>query len=166
MLDIVLRVETLDQGKPHKLSINAERVDCTTLAERFGWVDVCSLTAELKAKSIADRAYDIRGRIEGAIIQRCRVTGNPVPESIAIDVHERFASLADDDGEAEIDPMAVSVEVIENGVIPVGEMIAQLVGLEASAWPRDPEAEGFVTADRLDDPTPPFASLAEWKKKL
>jgi len=90
-----------------------------------------------------------------------------VPEALYIDVNERFAVIDDDgnDGEAEIDPMAVSVEAIQNNEIPVGEMIAQLVGIEATPWPRDPEAEGLVINPQ-DDPTNPFASLAELKKKL
>lgn len=166
MLETSLSVESLQQGKPATLSLMADRQACAALAERFGWVEVCSLTAELKAKMVADRTCDVSGKIEAAIIQRCRVTGNPVPESLSIKVHERFAGFDSTEEEAEIDPMAVSVEVIDDGLIPIGEMIAQLVGLEASPWPRDPEAEGFVTADTMPDPSHPFASLAEWKKKL
>ena len=165
MLTFSLKVDKLDQGKPVKLDLHAERSDCDALADRFGWIEVRSLAASLEAEAVFGRTYDVKGKVEAAIVQRCRVTGNPVPESIAFDVHERFAATTDDGETAEIDPMAVSVEAVEDGVIPVGEMVAQLVGLEASAWPRDPEAEGPAAGETTPDPAHPFASLAELKKK-
>ena len=165
MLDLAVRVENLDRRRPLALDLRAEPQDCAALAERFGWMEVRSLEASLEVKPVAGRAYEITGEIGAEIVQRCRVTGNPVPETVAIEVRERFVAAPAEDGVAEIDPTAVSVEVIEGGVIPVGEMVAQLVGLEAVAWPRDPEAAGFTALDRAPDQAHPLASLAEWKKK-
>jgi len=167
MLDTVISIDSLSSGKPLVLSLTASREDCEELANRFDWMDVSSLTATIKLKAIANGAFHASGVIECAIIQRCGLTDRPVPEALYIDVNERFAVIDDDDndGEAEIDPMAVSVEAIQNNEIPVGEMIAQLVGIEATPWPRDPEAESLVINPQ-DDPTNPFASLAELKKKL
>ena len=165
MLDLVVKVEKLDRGKPLALDMRAERGDRAALAERFGWLEVRNLEASLEVRPVAGRAFEITGEIGAVVVQRCRVTGNPVPESVDIEVRERFVAAPAVDGVAEIDPMAVSVEVIEEDAIPVGEMVAQLVGLEADAWPRDPEAVGFAATSRLPDPGHPFASLAEWKKK-
>ena len=165
MLGTIISVDQLSSGKPLVLDLNASAEDCKILADRFDWVSVSSLKAEIKLKSIANMAYNASGKIEAAIIQRCRITERPVPEALFVDVNERFAVIDLDEDEAEIDPMAVSVEAIENGDIMIGEMIAQLVGLEASPWPKDQEAEGFVY-ERENDPTKPFASLAELKKKL
>ena len=165
VLDLAIKVEKLDQGRPLTLDLRAESQDCAALAERFGWMEVRSLEASLEIKPVAGSAYEITGVIGAEIVQRCRVTGNSVPEMVAVDVRERFVVAPDKDGVAEIDPMAVSVEVIEGGVIPVGEMVAQLVGLEAAAWPKDPEAAGFAALDRAPEPARPLASLAEWKKK-
>ena len=167
MLDTVVSIDRLSSGKPLVLSFTATREECEHLANRFDWMDVSSLTASIKLKAIANGAFHASGVIECAIIQRCGLTDRPVPESLFIEVNERFAIITDDEreGKAEIDPMAVSVEAIENNEIPVGEMIAQLVGIEATPWPRDPEAESLVINPK-DDPTNPFASLAELKKKL
>ena len=165
MLDLVVKVEKLDQGQPLALDLRAGPNDCAALAERFGWIEVLSLEASLALRAVAGKAYELTGRIEAAIVQRCRVTGNPVPETVALEARERFVAAPAEDGAAEIDPMAVSVEVIEGGAIPVGEAVAQLVGLEADAWPRHPEAAGFAESERAPDPAHPFASLAEWKKK-
>ena len=164
MLEESLQAGDLDRGGPVELELRAGDADRKALAERFGWIEVVSLAARLEARPVAGGAYEIGGRIEAAIVQRCWVTGNPVPESIGVDVHERFAA-AGGGGTAEIDPMAVSVEIIEDGVIPVGEMVAQLVGLEASAWPRDPEAAGIAATGDPAEPAHPFASLAELKKR-
>ena len=165
MLTTVVSIDQLSSGKPLNLDLVGARKDCLDLAQRFGWIDVSSLTASIKLKAIAKQAFHASGKIEAAIIQECRITEKPVPESLYIDINERFAVLDIDENEAEIDPMAVSVEAIENNEIQIGEMIAQLVGLEASPWPRDSEAEPFSISPE-NDPTKPFASLAELKKKL
>ncbi len=167
MIDLDVKCDQLVSGKPLVLEIQAEPDDCAALAKRFDWISVANLMARIKLKAIAKDAFHVSGKIEAAIIQKCRVTENPVPESLIIDVDERFAIIEDDTevSEAEIDPMAVSVEAVVNGVIPVGEMIAQLIGLEASPWPRDASADEYLVRDELD-PTNPFASLAELKKKL
>lgn len=165
MLDTEISIDQLASGKPLVVKLTADRDNCVTLAERFDWIEVCSLTAELKLKAIANGAFHVSGQVDAAIIQQCRITEKPVPESVIIKVNERFASIDEEDEEAEIDPMAVSVEALLGDKLPIGEMIAQLVGLEASPWPRDPDAESKVLSPE-NDPTNPFASLAELKKKL
>lgn len=165
MIDTEISLDQLVSGKPLVLTLSADRPTCEAIAQRFDWIEVCSLTAEIKLKAIANDAYHASGQIEAAIIQRCRISENPVPESLSITVNERFAAIDEEDEEAEIDPMAVSVEALMGDKIPVGEMIAQLVGIEATPWPRDPSAENRVLSPE-DDQTNPFASLAEFKKKL
>ncbi|XDZ66996.1 hypothetical protein AB8880_06360 [Alphaproteobacteria bacterium LSUCC0684] len=166
MFATTISAEQLNQGKPVNLALEADRPACRELAERFGWIEVCSLRAELRLKSVAKTVYQVTGQIEAAIIQSCRLSGNPVPEALLITVNERFADLEKEAGDTEIDPMAVSVEALEDGKIPIGEMIAQLVGLEATPWPRDPGVadEGILPAG--EDPDHPFASLAQMKKNL
>jgi uncharacterized metal-binding protein YceD (DUF177 family) len=165
MLDTEISVKQLDSDKPLVLSLTADHEVCVELAHRFDWVEVSSLTAEIKLKAIAKGAYHASGQVTAAIVQRCRITENPVPESVVIEVSERFTQINDDDEQTEIDPMAVSVETLEGDKIPVGEMIAQLVGLEASPWPRDPNAQSDSLSAENDSKNP-FASLAELKKKL
>ena len=165
MMSLTVNIDELASGKPKVLKLEADQADREALAARFDWINVSALTAEIKLKAIAKDAYHVSGQIECGIIQRCRVTENPVPESLLVTVDERFAIIEEEDEEAEIDPMAMSVEAIENNEIPVGEMIAQLVGLEASPWPRDAAADEYMKRDEID-PTNPFASLAELKKKL
>lgn len=166
MFSTTISAEQLNQGKPVNLVLEADRQACEELAERFGWLEVCSLRAELRLKSVARTAYQVSGKIEAAIIQACRLSGNPVPEALLIKVDERFTDLDQDKGDTEIDPMAVSVEALENGEIPLGEMVAQLVGLEATPWPRDPGVADETVLPAGKDPDHPFASLAQMKKNL
>ncbi len=161
MIDKSVSIDNLLTGRPLQLSLAAAATDCKILAERFGWLDVVSLTAELKLKAIAKGAYHVSGRIDAKLSQACRLSGHAVEEVLTITVDERFVEGGDDD-DAEIDPMAVSVEVLEGGDIPIGEMIAQLVGLEASAWPQSPDAD---RGQFQDISTSPFASLAQLKKR-
>jgi uncharacterized metal-binding protein YceD (DUF177 family) len=165
MIDLTVKCDQIAGSEPLTLSLKADRKDRQALARRFDWIDVVDLRAEIKLETIARGAFHASGKIESAIVQKCRVTGNPVPESLIIAVDERFAATKSGDDNAEIDPMAVSVEAIENDEVPIGEMIAQLVGLEASAWPRDAAADGHLP-EHDAGPTKPFASLAELKKKL
>ncbi len=161
MLEMTLDITTLDDSKS-RVNLVADADERFTLARRFGWLEVSALSTELEVCAVGDGFYDVSGRIEADIVQSCRMSGNPVPEQVMIDVHERFTDKQRDDRPL-TDPLAVSVEVIENGAIPVGEMIAQLVGLEASPWPRDPEFVGEMQTP--DNSTNPFALLAELKKK-
>ena len=169
MLDETLAIRDLGGGRPVTLELLAPEADRARLAERFDWVEVRRLAARLEAAAVAADTYDVTGRIEAAIVQRCRVTGNPVPEDLAVDVHERFLAAAGEAAAPEIDPLAVSVEVVRGGAIPVGEMVAQLVGLEAAAWPRAPAAApgaaGGTKAGGTPDPGHPFASLAGMRKR-
>ena len=164
MFQTLFATNQLQQGKPVRLTLEADLEDRAMLAKRFDWVDVCSVKADLELKLIAGGAYLVKGNIEAAIIQRCRLSDNPVPESIVADVEERFANLDAINDTGAIDPMAVSVEALADDNIPVGEMIAQLVGLEASPWPRDPDADENAFLRNKDDDSHPFASLAQLKK--
>lgn len=163
MLEKTIKCDHLAADKPMRLKLKASPEECKALAERFDWQNLSSLVAELEIQTIAKDAYHVSGQIEAAIIHKCRVTENPVSENITISVDERFALL--DEAEVEIDPLALSVESIENSEIPLGEMIAQLVGLEAEAWPRAVEADDYLSRHE-SAAINPFASLAQLKKKV
>lgn len=164
MFETTVATNQLDDGKPLVISRSASLEDKQYLAKRFDWIEACSIDINLELKLIAEGVYRVSGRIEAAIIQRCRLSGNPVPESFIVTVEERFADLSLIDETGAVDPMAVTLEPLQDDAIPLGEMIAQLVALEASSWPRDPEADSQALLRSRDDDAHPFASLAELKK--
>ncbi len=165
MLEFEISIDQLVSGKPLVVTLSADDDARARLAKRFDWVEVSALTAEIKLKSIANDAYHASGEVNAAIVQRCRVTELAVAEKIIIVINERFADLSEESDEAEIDPMAMTVEALIGNTIPVGEMIAQLVGLEANPWPRHVSAVCDAVPPQQDK-TNPFASLAQLKKKL
>lgn len=170
MLDTVFPIERLEGGKPHHLTLEADAHARTAIAERFSWLELSSLKAEIMMKKIAAGAYHVSGHIEAHIIQNCRLTGEAVPERLVITVDERFVEAVQTHDVMEIDPLATSVDIIEGNMLPLGEMIAQLTGLEASLWPETKDAQNERTIKEelhsADDKIKPFASLAELKKKI
>ena len=64
----------------------------------------------------------------------------------------------------EIDPMGVDVEVLDNGMIPVGEAVAQALAVHATAWPRCADAPILAPPPELKEQNHPFAKLSELKK--
>ena len=170
MLDTVFPIDRLEGGKPHRLTLEANDEARAIIAERFSWRELSSLKAELTLKKIATGAYQVSGHIDAHIIQTCRLTGQAVPEALAITVDERFMEAPQTHDATEIDPLATSVDTLEGNALPIGEMIAQLTGLEASLWPQIENAQNEMSAKEetlsADDKIKPFASLAELKKKI
>ena len=161
MLDTKIETQSLNIGEPINLILKAKPKECKTLALRFNWESVQKLEARLKVEAIAAQSYDVTGTISAAITQLCRVTGEPISANLNIKVHERFT---DNPEPSAIDPLAISVEITEDDTIPLGEMVAQLVGLEASPWPRGGGSDDTLTHS-TGEIAHPFASLAEWKEK-
>ena len=164
MLECSIAVETLNGEAPVRLSLQASSEECRHLAERFGWQEVSSIEAELVLRSLSGDAYLVSGKLNAGIIQTCRITGAAVPEVIEAVVEERFANMNGSDETIDIDD--VTTEALENGTIPVGEMLAQLLALEANPWPRDPEALLPYGVSPGENAAGPMAALAELKKKL
>ena len=167
MIDFRVKSDVLLSGKTLSFVLESEVRERKILAERFGWLEVSSLGARVKVKMSGDGEFEVWGDLECSLSQACRVTGALVTEHLAIKIKERFGVLGGADGDVDIDALGVSVEPIEGGEIAVGEMICQLIGLEASAWPRakDSDAEDYVFGGE-DSSLKPFASLAELRKKL
>ena len=80
MFDTIIPAAQFDRGKPIKMKLSADQEACSALAERFSWIEVCSVETSLVIRKIADGAYLVSGQIEAAIIQRCRLSDNPVPD--------------------------------------------------------------------------------------
>ncbi|MGB1546334.1 MAG: hypothetical protein ACPHDJ_07245, partial [Candidatus Puniceispirillaceae bacterium] len=132
------------------------------LSERFAFIKLEDVTGKLALAQIADRCWELKGKINVAITQACVVSGQPVESTFMIELEERFVDSFSD--QTEIDAMEVDVDLLVNGEIPVGECLCQWIGVCAPAWPR---AENFpILGDPELDNTEnhPFARLSELKK--
>ena len=130
------------------------------LALRFGYLSVDALSADLRIKRAAKGAWNVLGKLHAEITQACIVTGDPVSESVDFEIEERYvlASVAEDEIVVDLG----DAEPLVNGCIDIGEMIAQMLALSATAWPRSKGAPDNFCAGE-DGKTHPFASLSSLK---
>ena len=161
-LDMKLTASLITKDSPERMVITASEAVCTELAERFGYLAVKALTGKLDVRRISSACWQIKGQLTAEITQSCVVSGEPVEERFQFDLIERYLETLEN-GE-EIDPMGVDVEVLDNGMIPVGEAVAQALAVHATAWPRSTDAPILAPPPDLKEQNHPFAKLSELKK--
>jgi hypothetical protein len=123
----------------HRLEIKANAEERAALARRFGLVELQELSAALALKKRGDGVFELTGRWHARLAQSCVVTLDPVwaelGDAVRLYFGDRPATPA-----ATLDPFAEDEETdpIENGVIDVGEAVAQLLGVALDPYPRAP----------------------------
>jgi uncharacterized metal-binding protein YceD (DUF177 family) len=161
-----LRAEKIPANGIEETIVANER-ERNALAMRFGLLDLSSLEARLNVVPARDKAgFAVDGILTAEVVQRCVVTLEPLPASIrhAIRVHFAAGSVASGISERALNEE--DVEPVQDGVIDLGELVAQHLGIALDPYPRKPglaplEAEfGQPLAE-----VSPFAKLAELKKK-
>lgn len=128
------------------ITIEADRAECEALAQRFDLIEVTRLAATL---SLTREAAGIRaqGRVTGAVIQACTVTGDPVPAAIDEPVALLFApDSAANDSEIELSAEALDVIPYRGAAIDLGEAAAETMALALDPFPRGPQAEAALRA--------------------
>ena len=161
-LDSEINVERVrpDTGSFYKFV--ATYAECQLLAARFHYIEVGSLSAELRIRKSARGCWDVLGQLKGEIVQACGATGVPVSETIDFLLEERYVRTTGDPKEVEVH--LDEAEPLENGVIEIGEMLAQSLAVAVNPWPRAPEAPETITiGEELSDH--PFAGLAALKRQ-
>jgi uncharacterized metal-binding protein YceD (DUF177 family) len=164
-----LPVERLPNEGRH-LTIQAEPTECAALAKRFGLDSLDALEAKLLAKPFArGELVRLTGHLTASVTQTCGVTLVPVRSDLAGDFALTFTFAAPEpeapeielDAEAEDPP-----EQILEGIIDVGEIVAEQLALLIDPFPRAPGAE-FKAPNEDEDPTTasPFAALAALRKR-
>ena len=159
-LDALIDVQTLPPTGALLGRLEADEAERASLAERFGFLSVNSLVADLRVKRAAKGAWDVRGKMQAEIEQACVVTGEPVSESVDFDIEERYVLAAVPEDEIVVD--LDDAEPLVNGCIDLGEMVSQMLALSVSAWPRSEGAPETFQAGE-EDRTHPFASLSSLK---
>ena len=81
-LDAMIDVHTLPPTGALMGRLDANEAERTGLAQRFGYLSVDALGADLRIKRAAKGAWDICGRLHADITQACIVTRDPVSESV------------------------------------------------------------------------------------
>jgi len=160
--ELRLAASLITKSTPEKLVITASDGVCAALAERFGYIAINALSGKIDIRRVSASCWQIKGVFSAEIIQSCVVSGDPVGEKFQFELLERY--LENLENVEEIDPMGVDVELLENGMIPVGEAISQALAINATAWPRHPDAPILAPPPELKEQNHPFAKLSELKK--
>lgn len=138
------------------------------LAERFSLIELPKLEAKLSVKPARGRMFEVEGAMQADVVQRCVVTLEPLPAHIAQQIQVLYAEpewLENEDGH-EVDMDVEETEAIVNGVIDLGELVAQHLGIALDPYPRK-KGVAYVEAEYGDagDKVNPFAKLAALTKK-
>ena len=156
----------IDNNKPRfKLLGILDSDACLQLKNRFNFLNISEVILSVVIIKFFDDSWELTGNLQAQITQSCVVTGKPVKEILDIGLEERYVlqnksvSLIN-----EIDVGAPHTEVLETSMLDVGELIAQIIGVEAESFPKiknTPEAQFF---GRQDKKVNPFDKLAVFKK--
>lgn len=145
-------------------SITAEAAERAALAARFGLLALDRLDAEVRLTPLTGGLIRLSASFTADVVQSCVITLDPVPARIEETFTLLFGVVTPArevmlDGEGEV------VEPIPDGVIDLGEVVAQQLSLALDPFPRTPEA-GLPEAG--EGPAPgrpsPFAALEKWRK--
>jgi uncharacterized metal-binding protein YceD (DUF177 family) len=137
------------------------------VAERFGLLDLPKLEAQLSVAPARAAMFRVTGRMQADVVQQCVVTLEPLPAHIEQDIDVLFGDpqfLEPGDAPAPLDAEAEETEHIIDGIIDLGELVAQHLGVSLDPYPRKPGL-AFVEAEYGDDEGGrPFAKLAALTK--
>jgi len=167
-----LQLDNIDRKGTSK-TIEATTDECAALSKRFDLESIEALNADIKIKSNG-MTYHVTGVITGKVNQISVISGNPVPTDINQDIDAYFIDeskvVAFDkpkEDEYELRDEKDDPEKITDGLIDLGEVTAQFLGLALDDYPR---AEGEDNGDYIEvkpeDAKPnPFAVLKDMNVK-
>jgi uncharacterized metal-binding protein YceD (DUF177 family) len=127
-------------GSHEKLSADAK--ECTALAQRLFLPAIHSLAAELKAKPWRGGGLKVSGELKADLDQKSVVSLEVFRSTVVFPVERYFLNVpasADIESEEDIDP-------IVNGIVDLGEVVAETLALELDPYPRK-AGEAFQVDD-------------------
>ncbi len=151
--------------------ISAEPRECIDLAQRFGLPALHSLEAELRVSRWRGEGLKIKGRFTADIDQTCVVSLDTFRSLLADEFESYFLPAGNSAGTGSAVIEEGDAEPFENGIIDMGEAVAEAVALALDPYPKKP---GVAFADVIEDeeaPGPgagsernPFAGLERFRK--
>ena len=158
----VVDVQFVTSARALKLAGRFDKTLCDEAAARFTFEDVTRCAFELTIKVISKECWQVKGQMSADIVQSCIATGAPVKEHIDAEIEERFVPTFEEHDE--IDVTDSSVEVLQDGKIPLGEVLMQTLGLAANPYPRVENApDNFEFGPKIEKENP-FSKLIHLKK--
>ena len=137
----LIAVEGITPDKTRHETIAATEEECAALAERLGLRELASLSAELDIRRVAGGdTIRLAGTLKADLVQGCVVSLQDVPARIEASFETFFSENAPSDDEIEFsfeEDEAIAEQII-NGMIDLGEVVAQYLSLEIDPYPRAP----------------------------
>ena len=161
-LDTMVPAYAVARGSVVHFDICLKETERRQLSARFAFIKLEEVMGKLALAQIADRCWELKGKINVAVTQACVVSGQPVESRFMIELEERFVDSFSD--QTKIDAMEVDVDLLVNGEIPVGECLCQWIGVCAPAWPRAKNVPVLGVPEVHNTENHPFARLSELKK--
>lgn len=122
------------QGAPYRLA--ATPAQCLALAERFGLESIDELSADLSVRRTGSGA-EAQGQFAATVVQRCVVSGVPLPARIHQPITLHFAPAPPPDAsDIELEADEADTILIEGDSIDLADAVAQSLLLALDAWPR------------------------------
>jgi hypothetical protein len=152
-----LSVEKIPSGGIEQ-NLTANEAERQRLVERFGLLGLSQLTAQLNVKAGDAGTFAVTGTMIADVTQQCGVTLEPLPGHIEQEIDALYAPPNGDEEDA---------EPIIDGLIDLGELMAQNLGTSLDPYPRKPGI-AFVEAEyggEAETGVNPFAKLVSLSKK-
>jgi uncharacterized metal-binding protein YceD (DUF177 family) len=160
-------------GPEETFDISASTDECKALAARFGVESFSGLAARVTLTKLeSDRRIRLKASFSTDVIQSCVVTLEP----LASHLDDRF-SLVFETGAGQEREIMVSLdgddppEPLVDGIIDIGEAVAEQLGLALEAYPRAPDADNeaaravSVGGGSVSGGESPFSVLGGLKSK-
>lgn len=160
------RLDAIGAGE-HRVAISADDGERAALARRFGLIAIDRLDAQMVVRRDATGVL-ATGHLNGAVVQPCSVTGDPVPATVDEDFAIRFLPEGAVEGdEIELSDAECDTVFYSGGTIDLGEAAAETLALALDPFPRSAGADAALRAAGVlsEDQTGPFAALAKLKNK-
>ncbi len=134
--------------------------ECRALAARLALPAVRRLDARLELRPEPGGAVRVRGRLRAAVVQSCVVSLEPVPQEIDEPVDWRVPppGLSAEEAFGEVEAEGPDDVEAEDGVLDLGEALAQQLSLALDPYPRAPGAR-LDPRDAGEPDRGPFGAL-------
>ena len=142
-------------GSTEKISADAK--ECAALAARFGLPAIHSLSAELQVSRWRGEGLKIKGRFAVDLEQTCVVSLDVFRSTLADTFESYFLPAGKNDAAIE----EGDAEPFENGIIDMGEAVAEALALALDPYPKKPGVSFSDIVEEHGEPKErnPFAGL-------
>jgi uncharacterized metal-binding protein YceD (DUF177 family) len=122
-------------ARPQTHALIADAAARASLAARFDLEALDRLEGTLELRRTAAGAQ-VTGRMVADVVQRCVVSGEPVPAHLDEALDLRFEPSAHSEDELELEPDALDTLPLEGDGIDLGEALAQALAVALEPYPR------------------------------